>query len=351
MRKLILAAFALSSSLMMYAQTPKLIPVAQFGSYRAVGVGVSSGNRVFVSFPNWGGDYKYGLTEIINGKAVPYPDEEWNKPGSGDSHFVSLHDLFVDAKDFLWVLDSRPSNSGDGHFKLLKINLTNNRVEKIYTFDDLDKTRTGLNDVRVDTEKELAYLSDPKACAIVVLDLKTGKTRMVLQKHASTVADTSVILTYDGKEMRDGKGKPFVSNVNGVALSKDNQYFYYKPINKRNLYRIETKYLADTSMQEATLQTKVEDMGEVGVTHGLEADKKGNIILSSSTEYSIRYLSPDGKVHTLVQDSRLLWPDSFGIGADGYLYVSCAQLQREPQWNNGVSKTELPYTLYKVKLP
>lgn len=159
-----------------------LIPVADLGKYQAIGVSVSSGNRLFVSFPNRGGAYQYGLTENVNGKRIPYPDEAWNKPGDGASHFVSVQDLFVDASDFLWVLDSKPAPGGSifgnaetavkGQFKLLKINTQTNRVEKVYTFDDLDKAHSGLNDIRVDTEKQLAYLSDPGLAAIVVLDLK-----------------------------------------------------------------------------------------------------------------------------------------------------------------------------------
>lgn len=59
-------------------------------------------------------------------------------------------------------------------------------------------------------------------------------------------------------------------------------------------------------------------------------------------DYSIKYLSPDGKRHTLIQDSRLLWPDSFGIGSDGYVYFCCAQLQHDPQWNSGEDTVEYP---------
>lgn len=340
-----------------------LIPVASFGEYLAIGVGVSSDNRLFVSFPRRGGAYQYGLTEIINGKTVPFPNKEWNKEGREDDHFVSVQDLFVDAQDFLWVLDSKPSPSGSifgnasdgkvqqGYFKLLKINLKNNHVERVYRFDDLDKTQSGLNDVRVDSEKGLAYLSDPGRAAIVVLDLETGESRTVLEKTLFTLADSSIVLSYNGKEMRDTNGKPFSSHVNGIALTKDFSYFYFKPINKTNLFRIKTQYLADTALSEKELEAKVEDMGAVGVTHGLEADGKGNIFLTTSLDYSIKYLSPEGKLSMLVQDSRLLWPDSFGIGTDGYLYFSCAQLQHEPQWNNGENKAELPYTLYKIKLP
>jgi len=92
-------------------------------------------------------------------------------------------------------------------------------------------------------------------------------------------------------------------------------------------------------------------MGKVGITHGMEADAHGNIYLTSSESYSISYLSPDRKLHVLVQDSRLLWPDSLGIGSDGYLYFSCAQLQRLPEYNQGINRTVYPYEVYRVKMP
>src|SRR5690606_1894389 len=129
------------------------------------------------------------------------------------------------------------------------------------------------------------------------------------------------VLTYSGKEMKDGNGNAFSSNVNGIALTHDYQYLYFKPINQENLFRINTQYLADTGLSEDALEGKVENMGKVGVTHGLIADDEGNIYLTTSEHYAISYLSPDGKLHTLVQDSKLLWPDSMGIGSDGYLYV------------------------------
>lgn len=340
----------------------KLIPVADLGKLRAIGVSVSSDNRLFASFPSRPTDYEYGLVEIIDGKAKVYPDAAWNKTSGEESkRFVSVQDLYVDAEDNLWVLDSKPSGGSifgksadqkpEGYFKLLKINLKTNKVERVYNFDDLDKVNSGLNDVRVDTSKNLAYFSDPGQSAIVVLDLTTGKTRTLLQKHPSTQADPDLVLSYEGREMRNKEGTPFRSNINGIALTKDNQYFYFKPINKLNLYRIETRYLADTSLSDKVLGDKVEDLGETVVTHGLVADKKGNIYLTSSLDYSIKYFSPDGKLHTLVQDSRLIWPDSLGIGSDGYLYFSCAQLQRDPQWSGGEDRTSYPYTLFKVKLP
>lgn len=336
-----------------------LIPIAEFGKSMAIGLSVNSTNRVFVSFPNFDGDGHLALTELRDGKPVAYPDATWNTKGAYDTHFLRVQDLYVDAADNLWVLDSKPGSSGNifgdggavsGQFKLVKIDTRSDSVEKVYTFDDLDKSKSALNDVRVDVEKNLAYLSDPGQAAIVVLDLASGKSRTLLQRTAYTLADDRVI-RYGETDMKSKDGKPFSSHVNGIALTHDFTYFYFKPINKEHLFRIETRYLADTALTDGQLLAHVEDMGNVGITHGLIADRQGNIYLTTSERYAISYLSPDGKLHELVQDPRLLWPDSFGIGSDGYLYVTCAQLQRLPQWNHGEDRTEYPYQAFKVKLP
>lgn len=349
----------------MNAQTPnyhsdQLEVVADLGEYQAIGVSVSSDNRVFVAFPRRGGSYEYGLTEIINGKKVPYPDKEWNSNTSGDHSFFSVQDLYVDTDDNLWVLDSKPAPASsifkdngiikEGQFKLLKINLKKNFIEKVYTFPDLDKTRSALNDVRVDTDKQLAYFSDPGLAAIVILDLKTEKTRVLLAGSEVTSATPGVVISYEGQEMKNSEGIPFISHINSIALTRDNQYFYFKPINHYHLFRIATTDLADTLLTDQELLNRVEDRGTTVITHGMEADKKGNVYLTSSVDYSIKVVRPDGSLHTLVQDKRILWPDSFGIGTDGYIYFSCAQLQNEAVWKNGVNKTQYPYRIYRVKI-
>jgi len=340
----------------------RLEVVASFGKSQPIGVSVSTDNRVFVSFPKKE-PYAMGLSEIVDGERKPYPDKVWNvKEGMPDSHFVNVQDIYIDTENQLWVLDSKPSSGASvfgkdgsaeslqGQFKLVQIDLASNKVVRQYSFDDLDKAKSGLNDVRVDTDKNLAYLSDPGQAGIVVLDLNTSTTRLVLADSPFTKADPNVVLSYAGQEMRDSNGNPFRSNVNGIALTKDNKYFYFKPINSTKLYRIETVYLVDVSLTAEELKSKVEDLGETVITHGLVADVKGNIYLTSSLDYSIKRYTPDGKLETVVQDSRLIWPDSLGVGSDGYLYFSCAQVNRLPQWNDGQDKASYPYEVYRVKV-
>jgi len=334
--------------------------VAQVGHYQPIGVGVSHKGRIFMTFPKKKNDknysYDYGLVELVNGKRLPYPNALWNQWDSTQAatRFVNVQAAVVDADDNLWVLD--PSNPDDqapviAGIKLLRINLTSNKVERIYRFEDLPRERTGLNDVRIDTKRQLAYLSDPVLAAIVVLDLRTGKSRLVLQGHKSTTTEPSYVLRLDGKGVKDKTGKPFSSNVNGIALTQDFKYFYYRAINQTKLYRLATEYLANPALPPTELATHVEEVGETGVSHGMLADETGNIYLSDSPNYAIRRVTPNGRFETLVHDPRLSWPDTFALGPDGYLYLTATQINRAPKWNGGESKVDYPFRLYRLKLP
>jgi hypothetical protein len=351
---ILMTASIIVGNTLAHAQS-RLIEVASFGHNQCIGTKVApAGNRLFVSFPKHE-PFLYALTEIKNGQRIPYPDAAYQ------SSFKSVQDLWTDDKNQLWVLDSSPagnaaapgggSNSGLGRFQLTAFNLKTNKATKTYTFDDLPKDKSALNDVRIDNLHHLAYLSDPGLCAIVVLDLQTGKSRIVLQNDRSTKADPNFRLHLDGKDVIDDKGKPFSSNVNGIALAKDNQYFYFRAINQTKLYRIKTEFLVNTALSDKELSAKVETVAETGVCHGMTADTKGNIFLSDSPNHAITYVSPDGKLHQLVRYLRIIWPDSMGISPDGYLYFSCSQMNRLPKFNNGLDKTAYPYCVYKVKLP
>ncbi len=361
MRTALLSGLLLLTSLSMNAQStsvqsPALETVAEFGKHQPIGVGVSKERRIFITFPKNKENYDYGLAEIVAGQRRPYPNAEWNQWDSTkpQERFINVQALFVDQTNALWVLD--PANPADeppisAGIKLLKINLSTNQVEKIYRFDDLPKERTGLNDVQIDTKRQVAYLSDPKRATIVVLDLASGKSRSLLENDKSTKADPDFKLKIDGQEVKDDKGKPFSSNVNGIALTRDFTYLYYRAITQTKLYRIATEYLLNSALSPAEVASHVETMAETGVSHGMVADAKGNVFLTDSPDKAVRYLTPDRQLKTLVRDSRLLWPDSFAVGPDGYLYLTAAQIQRTKRYNNGEDKVEYPFRLYRMKLP
>jgi sugar lactone lactonase YvrE len=336
-------------------QPAALIEVAQFGHYQPIGLAVTRSGRIFVTFP-FREPYQYGLAEIVKGQMRPYPNAAWNQHNDLDAqhHLMNVQALFADHQNHLWVLD--PSNPGEKEaippgIKLMKINLATNKIEHIYRFEDLPRDKIALNDVQIDNKHQLAYLSEPKTSSVVVLNLKTGKSRMVLTQSRFTRADPDFKLHLDDRDVVDKEGRPFSSNVNGIALTHNDRYFYFRAINQTKLYRVATQYLADAALSNVQLESHVEEVAAPGVSHGMIADSKGNIYQSSSPDKSIKYVTPKGEVNVLVQDNRLSWPDSFGIGSDGYLYVTDSQLNRTPKYNKGEDRVVYPFKLCKVKLP
>src|SRR5258708_21216519 len=77
--------------------------VAQF-EQQVVGVAVSASGRVFVSFPRNGIDtVKNSVMEVINRKAVAYPNEEINTLNTGTAltRILSSRRVYVDSRDKL----------------------------------------------------------------------------------------------------------------------------------------------------------------------------------------------------------------------------------------------------------
>jgi hypothetical protein len=56
-------------------------------------------------------------------------------------------------------------------------------------------------------------------------------------------------------------------------------------------------------------------------------------------------ITPDLHMSVLIKDERLIWLDSYAV-ANGYLYISCSQLEKQPKYNTGgelPSPTPLSY--------
>src|SRR5260370_2921573 len=149
--------------------------VAEF-EQQVVGVAVSASGRVFVSFPRNGIDtVKNSVMEVVNRKAVAYPNKEINtlNTAAPSTHFLSAQSVYVDSSDTLWVLDVGNLGSGtpliSGGAKLVVIDLTTNAVKRTIVFPDSLITKgTSSNDVRFDLARGkagFAYITDSSAAA------------------------------------------------------------------------------------------------------------------------------------------------------------------------------------------
>ncbi len=273
-------------------------------------------------------------------------------PGlSGVDRWVCVQSVYIDAAGTLWVLDPAApmlkTIQGAGA-KLVKMNKSTNTIDRTYSFTGIVPDTAYVNDVRVDVTRNYAYLTESKGGGLIVVNLATGQMRRVLQTHYSTKSDPSYRYVIDGMELMK-EGRPAKFNSDGIALTPDGDWVYYKPLTDDKLYRIRTEHLRNFSLSEADLGTRVEDLGRFASTDGMIFDSGGNLYFGDPQNYRLLKIDKDLRMTTLVTDERLIWPDSYSI-ADGYLYVTCSQIQKQPEYNNGVNKRTSPYTVYRMKL-
>jgi sugar lactone lactonase YvrE len=337
------------------ASAAELREVASFPDKQITGVAVSTkSGRIFVNFPYWSDDHSTSVAEIVNGQPKAFPNDEWNKAGPADSHFICVQSVVVDDQDNLWVLDPAAPKMQEivkGGPKLVKIDLATNRVVQTIPFgEDVVSKKSYLNDVRIDTRTNTAFITESGRGAIIVVDLKSGKARRLLDGHASTQPEKDFKLIVDGKALIDQKRKtpPQIAS-DGIALDVKNGYLYYHALTGHTLYRIKTSFLRDEKLGNRELESKVENVGQTVAPDGMLEGPDGSIYLTDLEGNAVVRWDPvSERVDQVIADKRLLWPDTLSWGPNGEIYVTASQIENMPRFNNGKSTRSEPYKLWKV---
>lgn len=321
--------------------------VATFGDEQATGVAVSATGRVFVNFPLWGATVKHSVIELKpDGSQVPYPSAEWNTPGPVNERFVCVQAVWVDSADHLWIVDPANPRFGGivaGGPKLVEVDLATDQVVRVIRFDEsVTHQASYLNDVRVDAERTTAYLTDSGTGAILVVDLATNTIARRLEHHPSVRAE-AVKPKIGGKPWKTDAGVPQIHS-DGLALSKDGAHLFFLPLTGRTLYRVSTAWL-----KSGEGESDVRAVAGLGSTaDGIETGPDGALYLTAlERDAVVRF---DGAiVREVVQDPRLLWPDSLAFAKDGSLYITASQIHLSPSFNGGKSARTSPYQLWRLR--
>ncbi len=335
--------------------------VAEFNDPQMVGVAVAPGGQVFACFPRWDWNPSFPIAKVgPNNTLTPYPNASWctwNDSVRSEplKHWICPQSVFADKSGMVWILD--PAAPGlkftvAGGPKLVKTDPKTGQVLLTIPFSEMVAPRKSyLNDVRIDLQNNYAYMTESGLGALVVTDLKTLKSRRLLDKHPSTKAVKGLVIKAAGHPMIDIEGKPAQFNADGIALSADNAYLYYCPLTGHTLYRIKTAALRDPALTAEQLGQQVETVGEIPASDGLEIDAANNVYLTSFEQSALLRRTPAGKIETLVQDDRLQWPDTYSFAQDGNLYVTNSAIHKTPNWNKGVGQPRPPFRIFKMALP
>jgi len=337
------------------ASATELQEVASCPDKQLTGVGVSTrSGRIFVNFPYWSDNHSISVAEIVNGQPKAFPNDEWNKTGPAGSHFICTQSVVVDDQDNLWVLDPAAPKMQEivkAGPKLVKIDLATNQVVQTIPFgEDVAPKKSYLNDVRIDTRTNTAFITESANGAIIVVDLKSGKARRLLDGHPSTQPEKDLKLVIDGKALIDQQKKipPQIAS-DGIALDLKNGYLYYHALTAHTLYRIKTSFLTDEKIAEKELELKIENVGQTPAPDGMLEGLDGSVYLTDLEGSAIVRWDPESKrVERVIADKRLLWPDTLSWGSNGEIYVTASQIENMPRFNNGKSTRTEPYKLWKI---
>lgn len=362
----ILAVGALASAIASPASAQAPVErVATFTGAMPTGVTVAPNGRIFVNFPQWGDNSPYAVGELKDGKVTPYPDAAFNTPDTADAlhHLISVQSVVADGRDRLWILDTGApgfQTPVPGGAKLVAVNLATDKVvQTIALGSDVVLPTTYVNDVRFDLRQGkagIAYITDSSIKGpggIIVVDLATGKAMRRLSGHATTMPDPGFVPVLEGKPLmnrpKGGEPSPWLVASDGIAISVDGATLYYCALSSRHLYAVPTALLRDPGVDDAQIARHIRDLGLKGASDGLAEDDQGRIYAGDYEHDAIRRYA-NGQWQTIAQDPRILWPDTFSVGTDGYLYFTANQLHRQAPFHEGRDERKQPYALLRVRI-
>lgn len=313
------------------------------------------GARIFVAGPRWTGVNGPAVAILENGRYLrPYPNAAWNdwKPGGDATHaLVNVNALHRDGQGNLWVIDTgSPTFGGDplpNGAKAVRINLSTDQVDRIYYFGPLAALAGSyVDDIRI--QGDHAYLTDAGRPGIIVLDLKTGETRRVLEGHPSTTAPDDRPIVLDGEVVCAPDGSPLKVHSDPLEISPDGHYLYFGTLHGP-WSRIETRLLDDPSLAPNELASHVEAWADLPPVGGAAMDRDGVLYFTDLAMNALRMRAPDGTFSTVIEDERLHWVDAPAID-NGWIWLPVPQMDRVPLFHKGVSNVIWPIRLFRYHL-
>jgi len=317
------------------APVPKLERIAS-SLWQWTGVAVSHDGRIFVNYPTWNDHPAFKVAELQQGIAQAYPDKNANK------QFICVQSVVIDDTDTLWVLDPaklRGQPVAASGAKLFRIDLTTNKITKVYVFPiEIAKSQSYLNDVRIDTSRQFAYVTDSGLGGIIVLNLRTGTSWRALTDIQEVKANLNAIYFKSTGRM------DHISQSNGIELSKDRETLYFASLGGDRLYSIPTAVLRNPSMSSTQRQSYI----DILAAHSVPTDgmilHRGKLYMADLPgegiwEFTIE--SRRGRTLPLMQPLR--WADSFAKAPDNSLYFTTSQI-------NYPLEQRTTYGLYRLVL-
>lgn len=296
----------------------------------------------------------YTVVEYKNKTLVPFPNKDLSDTSSPSDLKLDSVLGIRSANGIVWMLDN--GMRGGVTPKLVGWDTKTDRLHQIIKLPaPITPSDTFVNDFSVDNKHDHIIISDPAGganAALIVVNLKTGVARRVLEGHASVIPE-SVDLIIDNVpiQVKDSSGKlsrPHIG-VNPITEDLNNEWVYFGPMHGHSLYRIKADDLVNEKLDTKVLANRVERYSNKPISDGITIDKDNNIYLGELAENAIGVITSDRKYRRLTQCPNLSWVDSFSFGPEGKLYAVVNRLHQSATLNGGMETAKPPFYLLQVK--
>lgn len=291
--------------------------------YQWTGVTMSSKDRTFVNYPTWVVPSPFKVAELVNGQEVAYPSEEANRL------FTCVQSVVVDDQDRLWILDpANPQFTGvvESGAKLFQVDLNTNEIVRTYVFPaEVADKGSYLNDVRIDTVRNMAYMTNSTEGGIVVLDLGSGESWVGLDNSDPRLCANIPAIPFESTGDWTG-----TTHSDGIELSKDGATLFFAPMTGNVLYSVPTAMLMNKNMTPKARAMYIEtvDAHSVPCDGFLLMGEKlfmGDLPVEGVRVFNLK----TGKGELADIGMKVRWADTFTHDHAGNVYFTTSQINYE----------------------
>jgi sugar lactone lactonase YvrE len=331
--------------------------------------------RLIVGYhPFYGNPVQVALLNDDKRTTTPYPSAEWQSCKTADGQWKTdfsrcldwVLGLHTDTDGTLWLLDSaKTTDRAKGRPaglvpKLVAWDTRENKLLRVIGIPEpASIPESQHNDFVVDLKNQVIVIADEAIgensgghggkAALVVVDLKTGKSRRVLQGHESTRPLREPIRWDVGQPTEGSVGLNV--GADGIALDHASEWLYYAPLNNYKVYRVRMSDLLDARLSDAELGARVQAWSDKPFAGGMTIDAQGNLYLTEVGERAVGIVPADTRRYRrYVQHPGMVWPDGVVYVSDGWMYTGAAQLPLVgPLQKDGVARNKPPYLIYRFR--
>ncbi|MBE7210261.1 MAG: hypothetical protein INR65_04515 [Gluconacetobacter diazotrophicus] len=322
------------------------------------GLAQAPDGRLLVEFPriaNAGG-VSLGIAGA-DGTITPYPDARLNAaPATSgtvapDAPFVGLNAIHLAPDGGLWAVDTGIPAPGKtplpGGTRLIRIDLKTNAVTRVITIPaEALRPKSYTDDIRFNGDH--AYVTDAGAPGLLVVDLRTGRVRRVLDGAPALTAKRPIVV--DGETLKGPDGKPVMLHADLEEVTPDGKQLYVQPL-CGPMSRIPTAVLDDPTVPDKQVAAAPVFWYDTPALGGTAIEADGTLVLNDIENDSVLTLSPDRVLTEVIRDPRLHWADAPVLAGHDTLLIPAAQLDRAPLFHHGRSEIRYPVTVYALTLP